>query len=102
MARYGVYRALVTQTADPEGLGRIRAQVPQVLGNQETDWAWPSQPNIAGIVGLDPGDPVWIMFEGGDIAHPVWVGTWGRTGTTAPPLPVAPSDETLVWMLVNP
>lgn len=99
----GVYRGLVTNTADPEALGRLKAQVPQLLGQEETDWAWPSQPNIGGVVPLIPGDPVWIIFEGGNTHHPVWLGTWRKVGAPpAPALPVAPSDETLVWMVVNP
>lgn len=100
-----IYKGVVTQTADPEGLGRLKAQVPQLFGPQETDWAWPAQPNIRSIVSLEPGDPVWIMFESGDPAHPVWLGTWLKTGATPPLLPVPPpppSDETLVWMVVNP
>lgn len=37
----GFYRAIVADNADPEGLGRIRMIVPQVLGEHITDWAWP-------------------------------------------------------------
>jgi hypothetical protein len=84
---YGVYKGMATQTADPEGLGRLKAQVPQVLGNEETDWAWPAQPNIAGVPALQPGAPVWILFEGGDPHHPVWLGTWAKVGGALPPLP---------------
>ena len=102
MARYGIYKGVVTQTTDPEGLGRLKAQVPQVFGPQETDWAWPAQPNLASLPALSAGDPVWIMFEGGDPNHPVWVGTWQKIGGSYPSLPVPPSDETLVWMVVNP
>lgn len=99
----GLYRGLVTNTADPEGLGRLKAQVPQLLGQEETDWAWPAQPNIGGITPLVAGDPVWIIFEGGNTHHPVWLGTWRKVGALpAPALPVAPSDETLVWMVVSP
>lgn len=92
VSRYGIYKGVVTQVADPEGLGRIRAQIPQVLGNLESDWAWPAQPNVSDIQPLDPGDPVWILFEGGDVTHPVWLGTWQKTGTAAPPPPGTTAD----------
>jgi hypothetical protein len=99
----GVYKGVVTNASDPEDLGRLKAQVPQLLGNLETDWAWPAQPRIAGIVPLVPGDPVWIIFEGGNTHHPVWLGTWRRVGDQPPLAPESPeSDETLTWMIVSP
>lgn len=75
-ALWGLWRGRVTNAADPEGLGRLRAQVPAVLGQLETDWAWPVTPNIRGIASLEHGDPVWIAFEGGEVRRPVWMGTW--------------------------
>lgn len=92
MVFYGVYKGIVTQTTDPEGLGRIKAQIPQLFGQQESDWAWPSTPNIRSIVPLVAGHPVWIMFEGGDPAHPVWIGTWSAQGQAYDVLPVSSVD----------
>lgn len=37
----GLYRAIAVDYNDPENLGRIRMIVPQVFGEQITDWAWP-------------------------------------------------------------
>lgn len=37
----GTYRAVVVDNKDPKGLGRLKLMVPQVLGEQVTDWAWP-------------------------------------------------------------
>ena len=37
---YGIYRGVVVDTNDPENLGRIKFQVPQVLGTAVTNWAW--------------------------------------------------------------
>lgn len=37
----GVYRAIVVDNNDPENRGRVTLQVPQVLGREITDWAWP-------------------------------------------------------------
>jgi hypothetical protein len=41
---YGVYRGICKDIADPEELYRIRVEVPQVLGEQISDWAWPCSP----------------------------------------------------------
>lgn len=38
---FGIYRALVIDNDDPEGLGRVKLQIPQVLGENVTEWAWP-------------------------------------------------------------
>lgn len=89
-----VYKGLVTQNTDPEGLGRIKALVPQILGPLESEWAWPAGPNIASIVPLAIGEPVWVMFEGDDVNHPVWIGTWAVQGATLDILPVSSVDPT--------
>lgn len=112
-----IYRGVVTRTNDPEGLGRIRATVPQALGRLECAWAWPATPNIDGIPALDVGDPVWVAFEGGEVEKPVWLGTWPRPGAPLDEFEafdieehdlhdhanvVGVADETLIWMLVSP
>lgn len=38
---YGIYQGICTSIDDPENLGRIKAQIPQVLGSDETNWAEP-------------------------------------------------------------
>ncbi|MBU0596503.1 phage baseplate assembly protein V, partial [Candidatus Bipolaricaulota bacterium] len=67
---YGKHRAIVTDNEDPRGLGRIRARVPEVLGDVETGWALPCSPYAGDGAGLyavpDPGAGVWIEFEAGD------------------------------------
>lgn len=37
----GIYRGIVVDNKDPKNLGRVKLMVPQVLGEQVTDWAWP-------------------------------------------------------------
>lgn len=86
---FGPYRGIVTNTTDPVGQNRVKAVVPQLFGNAstETDWALPCVPaNFAAIP--QPGQGVWIMFEGGDINYPVWMGVW--QGTTSTPSPYDP------------
>jgi hypothetical protein len=76
---YGVYRGVVADTRDPLTKNRIKVQVPQVLSNQVTSWAWPIVPlNNGGASFTLPsvGDGVFIMFEGGDPSFPLWVGTF--------------------------
>lgn len=42
---FGKYRALVSEIADPENLGRIKANVPAVLGDKLSPWAMPAVPS---------------------------------------------------------
>jgi phage baseplate assembly protein gpV len=82
---YGKYRGLVTDNADPENLGRVKAQVPRLLGEEATGWALPAFPyggaSEQGFFAVpDVGAGVWIEFEGGDLSYPIWAGTWYTTG----------------------
>ena len=78
---YGKYRGLVTDNQDPDSLGRIKAKVPRLLADVEIGWALPCAPyGGAADQGFfavpDQGASVWIEFEGGDLAYPIWCGTW--------------------------
>lgn len=77
---YGKYRGLVTDNQDPKNLGRIKAKVPEVLGEVETGWALPCTPYAGKEVGLfavpPPEAGVWIEFEAGDVSRPLWSGCW--------------------------
>ncbi len=44
---YGVYRGFVYSSSDPENQGRIQIVVPQVLGSEVTEWAYPIGGSIA-------------------------------------------------------
>jgi type VI secretion system secreted protein VgrG len=81
---FGKYRGYVHATSDPENMGRIRAMVPRLLGEDTpTGWAMPSAPYAGPDQGLftvpDIGAGVWIEFEEGDLSKPIWSGMWWGT-----------------------
>lgn len=88
---YGKFRGVVTDNLDPLMLGRIRAKVLDVLGDQESGWAMPSVPYAGNGVGLFLIPPtkagVWIEFEHGDPDYPIWTGCFWAQGE----LPATPA-----------
>jgi hypothetical protein len=93
---YGKYRGMVVTGLDPEGRGRILAQVPDVLGMGISTWAMPCLPFAGLQMGMyvvpPPNAGVWIEFEKGDPDYPIWTGCWWGsrlevplTAQTAPP-----------------
>jgi len=82
---FGKYRGQVTDNNDPDNLGRLRAKVPRILGDEETGWALPAfiygGATEQGFYAVpDVGAGVWVEFEGGDLSYPIWSGTWFTTG----------------------
>lgn len=77
---FGKYRGTVTDVEDDENLGRVKAEVPEVYGAEESPWALPSVPFAGSSHGLvllpEVGDGVWIEFEAGDPSRPIWTGCW--------------------------
>jgi Type VI secretion system/phage-baseplate injector OB domain len=92
---YGKYRGLVINNIDPEQIGRVLVQVPDVLGEIPSSWAMPCVPAAgiqAGCFIVPPiGSQVWVEFEQGDPDYPIWTGGfWGLVAdvpifATAPP-----------------
>jgi len=86
---YGKYRGLVVDVDDPEKLGRITAQVPEILHEETSPWALPAVPFAGPKHGLvlipEVGDGVWIEFEAGDPARPIWTGGWWASGELPDP-----------------
>ena len=69
----GLYQAVVVDRDDPEESGRIKVRVP-AFGNEDA-WARPCLPLVASGVEVPvQANVVWVMFEGGDPAHPVVMG----------------------------
>jgi hypothetical protein len=82
---YGKYRGQVTDNDDPDNLGRLKAKVPRLLGDEETGWALPAfiygGASEQGFFAVpDVGAGVWMEFEGGDLSYPIWSGTWYSSG----------------------
>ncbi len=78
---YSIYDGLVTDVDDPEKRGRIRVQVPSILGEGEelAQWVLPYVRDLAGnksgsFFPPDVGDLVKIGFDHGHIEYPYYVG----------------------------
>ncbi len=91
---YGKFRGIVTDTQDPLLMGRVRAKVPDVMGDEESGWAMPCAPfggQSAGFFALPTvGAGVWIEFEHGDPEYPIWVGCWWGSVAEMPPVLLVP------------
>lgn len=109
---YGKYRGLVQANTDPLNLGRIKATVPEILGEVPTGWALPCAPYAGTGVGLfaipPAGARVWIEFEAGDVSRPIWTGAWWgqaevpgdeRGNPAHPPQKLLRSDSGLLVVL---
>ena len=86
---FGKYRGRVIDVDDPLKLGRIRAGVPDIFGENESGWALPSLPFTGKAAGFfvlpGVGSGVWIEFEQGDPDYPIWSGCfWTEAGEVPP------------------
>ncbi len=98
---YGKYRGVVTDINDPLMQGRIRARVPDVLGDAESGWALPCLAFGGSQMGLfvlpDVGSAVWMEFEHGDPDYPVWAGSFfGSVADMPTELLAPPYQKTLL------
>jgi hypothetical protein len=96
---YGKYEGIVTDVADPKKIGRIRAKVPAVLGEEvDSGWALPCVPagggKERGMLFLPQvDDTVWIEFAAGDVSRPIWVGTFWGAPDSGPETPTGDGKD---------
>ncbi len=96
---FGVYPALVTSSADPQGLGRVQVRFPSLgTGDDANVRAWAvlcsPYPDADQHLPVMPeeGSQVVVAFEAGDFRRPYIVGTvW--TGNAAPSGNPMPSED---------
>ncbi|MDR0493413.1 MAG: phage baseplate assembly protein V [Nitrososphaerota archaeon] len=83
---FGKYRGTVTENQDPLKIGRIRANVPAIFGDNNSGWALPCTPYAGAEVGFFCIPPknamVWIEFESGNPEKPIWTGGFWNEGET--------------------
>jgi uncharacterized protein involved in type VI secretion and phage assembly len=85
----GKHAAIVVDNADPKGLSRIKVQVPEVFGEQETGWCRPCSPYAGSGVGLavvpPVGSLVFVEWPAGDTTRPpIWSGAMWADGDGVP------------------
>lgn len=87
---YGKYRGFVVDNKDPEKLGRVKLQVPQVAGDKTIEyWAWgtnqPAGDDFGDFFIPPKGAGVWVEFEGGNPSFPTYGGGhWAKKKATVP------------------
>jgi Type VI secretion system/phage-baseplate injector OB domain len=86
---YGIYEGSCTNNADPEGKYKIKLHIPQVLGQNETDWAFPCLPVTDNADHLDHLDHTASQVASLLTTTSVTVGS-GLGSVTVPPLTVVP------------
>jgi uncharacterized protein involved in type VI secretion and phage assembly len=104
---FGKYRGVVVENLDPIQIGRIQAEVPDVLGETPSSWALPCVPaagSQAGCFIVPPiGSQVWMEFERGDPDFPIWTGGfWALTedvpAVALAPAPIPPGQNIVLQM----
>lgn len=94
---FGKYRGKVVNNIDPLMLGRLIVLVPAV-SELPLSWAMPCAPYAGPNVGFFALPPiaanVWVEFEQGDPAYPIWTGCFWSDGQV-PARPALPTTKVL-------
>lgn len=72
----GKYKAFVTDTNDPKGMGRIRVSCPSINMGYVSGWCEPCFPCEYDFYVPPVGACVWIEFQQGRLDKPLWLGGW--------------------------
>ena len=74
----GVYSAVVTDTEDPEAMGRVLLSFPWLSETYVSPWARVVQPGAGEMLGWqilpEPTDEVLVAFENGQLNSPYVIG----------------------------
>lgn len=85
----GVVTAVVTNTDDPKGWGRVKVKFPWLADDVESDWARLALPDAGGGGGMAAapavGDEVLVAFAHGDFSRPFVLGGLWNGRSPAPP-----------------
>jgi hypothetical protein len=87
---FGKYTGIVQDNRDDQTLGRLKVSVPAIFPEEETVWASPALPYGYFFV-PENGTKVYVEFEGGDQAYPLWTavqyvqGEWAAEAEADPP-----------------
>lgn len=78
----GLFRGICVDNKDPRNLGRIRVQVPQILGTAASGWAFPAWSFHETTVWPkdrlpDNGEGVWVMFDSTSPDKMIWMAAFG-------------------------
>ena len=97
----GKYRGTVVNNSDPQQMGRLAVQVPDVSNVQTSTWAMPSAPfagSQSGCFAVPPvGASVWVEFEQGNSDYPIWSGGfWGSSGEVPSSAQGAPAGTQVI------
>jgi len=91
---FGKYSGEVASDADETRHGCLKVRVPAVFGEVEV-WARPCLPY--GHFFVPPvGTKLWVEFEGGNPAYPIWVGTWYADGEVPEAARVTPPTRRVI------
>lgn len=92
----GIMLALVVDSNDPEGMGNVKVEYPQ-LANQQSNWAPVATLMASADAGTwfrpKPGDQVVVAFEQGDPMNPIVLASLYSSADPPPPDDGAPGDN---------
>ncbi|MEQ1930356.1 MAG: phage baseplate assembly protein V [Parvularculaceae bacterium] len=71
----GVYRAIVDQSADPQGQGRIKVRIAPLRSGAASLSVWAAQLASPNSTIPETGDEVLVAFEHGDPDRPIVLGS---------------------------
>jgi hypothetical protein len=94
---YGKYSGEVVNNEDEEKRGQITVRIPSIFGT-ESDSEVTARPCLPyGHFYIPPvGAKVWVEFEAGNLAYPIWVGTWYPVDSPPEEAAVTPPDQRVI------